>query len=61
MKYLLLINQNEQTFFKENENNMDQILSEFNELTDNMKNDGIYLGGNALKPVATDHDHTGSK
>ena len=53
MKYLLLIYHNDQTFIKKNENRMDQIMSEYNELTDNMKNDSVYLGGNALKPVST--------
>jgi hypothetical protein len=53
MRYLLLLYENEKEMHKRLDENMTVIMAEYEALTQEIKEKGIFEGGNALKPTAT--------
>src|SRR5688572_21098629 len=53
VKYLCLIYDDEQIFTKMSKTEMDGLMGEYFAFTDAIKKSGHYLGGEALKPIAT--------
>jgi hypothetical protein len=53
MQYLLLIYEDEKNWAKMTEAEKGRVISEYGQLTDDLKKSDRYVGGNPLQPIST--------